>query len=272
MTPYDLVRSKYILPFPLYEFQQKAVNELALLPRSGLWWEPGLGKTAGSTHCALHRLSTGTRTVLVLMPPILLSTWSRWLAKIRRYDGTSLKVSVYKGTPVERKGIKMEGDFVLMGLQIFKKDIERIEHDLGTRQLHVILDEAQCIKNVGSQNYKMFRDFTREHSTQLLTGTPLSTPIDGYSYIKLISPSVYRTLHQFEQIHVAERDFFNNPTAWRNLDLLAENLLIHADRKTKEEVLKDHHPTGIRPCPGTYETVPQDGRGPASETARRQED
>lgn len=239
MTPYELVCSRYILPFPLYPFQQEQVDGLGPLPRSALYWEPGLGKTAGSTVCALFHIETGAEGTVVLMPPILITTWSRWLAKIRRYDGSKLNVTAYKGSPAERKNIKLQGDFILMGLQIFKKDIERIERELGDRRIHVILDEAQAIKNVGSQNYKLFRDFTSAQTSQLLTGTPLSTPIDGYAYIKLVSPNIYRNLHQFEQIHIAERDFFNKPTAWRNLELLAENLLINADRKTKEQVLLD---------------------------------
>lgn len=239
MTPYDLVCSRYLLPFPLYEFQQAAVNELADTPRSGLYWEPGLGKTAGSTVCALYHLENGAETTLVIMPPILITTWSRWLAKLRRIDGTPLKVVAYRGPPADRKQIKLRGDFILMGMQIFKKDIERIEAELGSSNLHVILDEAQAIKNVGSQNYSLYRDFVLDQTHQLLTGTPLSTPLDGYAYIKLVSPMTYRTLHQFEQIHVEERDFFKKPIAWRNLDLLAENLMINADRKTKGQVLHD---------------------------------
>lgn len=239
MTPYELVTQRYLLPIEGYPFQQAAINELAPLPRSALYWEPGLGKTYGSTICALYHREFGAHKTLVIMPPILIPTWSRWLARVKRVDGSPVKVVAYRGSPAERRAMQLEGDFILMSMQIFKKDYERIHHDTIFDRLHIILDEAQCIKNVGSQNYKLFRDFTSEHTVQLLTGTPLSTPADGYAYIKLVAPSVYRTLHQYEQIHVAERDFFGNVTGWRNLDLLAENLLVNADRKTKEQVLVD---------------------------------
>ena len=54
MTPYELVRDRFDFPFDLYPFQVEAVNELAPLPRTGCFLQPGLGKTTVSTHCALY--------------------------------------------------------------------------------------------------------------------------------------------------------------------------------------------------------------------------
>ena len=125
-----------------------------------------------------------------------------------------------------------------MSIVIFKKDFHRIDHDLGKKRVHVAVDEAHCIKDVGTDNYKKLRDFTADKSLQLLTGTPLNKPDDAYAYTKLIS-GVYRNLNQFMQIHAAEKDFFGNVTKWENLDLLQQNLLINADRKTKDDVLID---------------------------------
>lgn len=256
VKPYEYIRANYRLPFDLYPFQQNAVNALAPLPRTGLYFEPGLGKTATSTVCALYHLGDGAEVVLVLVPPIIIPTWARWLARIRRSDGTSLKVLAYEGSPTRRKSMNFAGqDFILMSMQIFKRDYERVCWQLGPKRVHVILDEAQCIKGVGTQNYKMFRDFVGLQSHQLLTGTPLSNPMDAFAYVKLNAPSVYLTLAQFERIHVSQRDVFNKPTAYQNLDLLKENLLINADRKTKEDVLIDLPECIIVPL--EYELAPQ---------------
>jgi SNF2 family DNA or RNA helicase len=74
----------------------------------------------------------------------------------------------------------------------------------------------------------------------LLTGTPLSVPEDGYAYIKLLTPDVYKSQYQFESIHVAERDFrTNKPKEYAHLDMLNKNLLLAAHRVLKEDVLKD---------------------------------
>ena len=250
-TAYEHVRNNFTFPFELYPFQQAAVNELAPLDRSGLYLDPGLGKTAVSTHCALHK----DKPVIAILPPILITSWARWLAKVKRKDGTALDVLTYQGSPKQRKEMNLIGhDFVLMSMQIFKRDQERILQDFHQVDLHLLLDEAHCIKDVGTANYKTFRDFSYERSAQLLTGTPLNNPMDAYAYTRLVAPGVYRTLSQFERVHVAVRDFFGKPIEYANLELLSENLLVNSVRKTKEEVLID-----LPPCIVTqmdYELTP----------------
>jgi SNF2 family DNA or RNA helicase len=71
---------------------------------------------------------------------------------------------------------------------------------------------------------------------QLLTGTPINKPLDAFAYIKLKTPGVYRSLSQFENLHVAERDFWKQPVAYANLDLLKSNLAINTISRTKEEL------------------------------------
>ncbi len=239
-NPLDVVDGRFEIPLKPYEFQAVAINNLAPLPKSALYFEPGLGKTLTSTCCTLYKMAVGEVEVAVMiLPPILINLWAKWLAKIKHKDGRPLKVLVYRGSPAERKKMSFDGvDFVLMSIVIFKKDFDRIEHELRHKRVHVAVDEAHCIKDVGTDNYKKLRDFTADKSLQLLTGTPLNRPDDAYAYTKLIS-GVYRNLNQFMQIHAAEKDFFGNVTKWANLELLQSNLMINADRKTKEDVLID---------------------------------
>ena len=261
MSPYELVGSKYTLPFDLYPFQQDAVNELACRTRSGLYFEPGLGKTATSTVCALYSKIEGSEMTLVLVPPIVIPRWQRWLSRVCTREGSALRVLRYQGTPLQRKEMTFEGqDFVLMSMQVFQKDYARICSDLGPKRVHIILDEAQCIKNIKTKNFRMFRDFVsgfdvsldsqffdidlrmlclEPKSYQLLTGTPLNSPEDSYAYVKLVSPNVYRNMAQWEIIHIAQRDCFGKPIRYGNLDLLCENLILNSVRKTKDEVLVD---------------------------------
>lgn len=232
---YDNIRSKFEFPFELYPFQIESVNELAPLPRTGLYFAPGLGKTAVSTHCGLYK----NVPLLILVPPMLVVQWYRWLRSIRRADGSHLRVVTYRGTPKVRASIKLTGwDAVVMSMGVFKNDIERISREAPIN-LHVILDEAHCVKNIGTANYRTFRDFVSTRSYQLLTGTPLNNPLDAYAYVKLVAPDIYRNYSQFERVHVAERDFFKNPISYANLDLLKTNLLVNSVIKTKEDVLTD---------------------------------
>lgn len=239
MTPYEQTSGLWTWPFPLYEFQSQAVNELAPLDKSALFLSPGLGKTPTATHCALYKLSHGTEVVLLILPPILIPMWVKWLAKIKHVSGKSLKVLAYRGTPTERKAMGFDVDFVIMSLDIFKRDISRITAELSHKRTHCCIDEAHSLKNISSQNYKLVRDFTMDQTLQILTGTPLTTPLDAYAYSKLISPSIYRNYAQFLQLFVKEKDFFGNAVEFQNLDLLASNLQVNAVLKTKEEVLLD---------------------------------
>ena len=80
MTPYEAVREEFDFPFELYPFQIDAVNHLDLYDRLGLYHEAGSGKTATSTHLALHKsLTAGVKHWLMPMPPILTLQWQRWL-------------------------------------------------------------------------------------------------------------------------------------------------------------------------------------------------
>lgn len=238
-TPYQEVQRHFVLPFPLYPFQVEAVDDLAPLTNSGVYFEPGLGKTATATVCALHHLLHGSDQVVVTMPPIIIPNWARWLRSIRRADGRPLRVTEYRGTPAKRAAMSLDGDFILMSMDIFKRDNKRLCDDLSSRRIHVILDEAQCIKDVSTGNHKIYRSFVETQSHQLLTGTPLNAPLDGYAYIRLVAPGTYQNLAQFERIHVKARDFFDKPTEYQNLDLLQTNMQINAVRKTKEDVLPD---------------------------------
>lgn len=140
MTPYETVAASYELPFPLYPFQVEIVNDLGNNPQAGYWMDPGIGKTATSTVAALYL----KRQTLVVLPPILGVMWCRWLRRIK-----GVTVTHYAGTPKKRAEMKLDTDFVVVGMQTLKKDydsiLERMNHDLTA-----IVDEATSIKNVGS--------------------------------------------------------------------------------------------------------------------------
>lgn len=233
----DAVNGSYKLPFQPYDFQRERIEELGHFDRSGWYAEPGCGKTLMSTVVALHKQIADPKLVtFVIMPPILINTWARWLNSI----GGVSDVVTYRGTPKQRYELDLRrARFVLMSIQIFKKDYERLVKAFGNRSRLGIVDEAHSVKNVSSDNHRMVRDFFLGQHLMLLTGTPLSNPTDVYGYVKLISPLVYRSYQQFKNIHVAEQDFFGNVTEWRDLDLLQQNLLLNSCRILKEEVLTD---------------------------------
>lgn len=248
----DTVYARYTLPWPLYPYQVETVEELGQLPRAGYYLDPGTGKTACSTVSALYKKETRKAQTIVTMPPILLDGWAKFLRSIQ----PAPSVTIYRGTPKKRQQLDLDADFILVSLPIFKQDFDRFDEHFRGKPVTLINDEATSIKNIASANHKLVHNFMLNHDCDLmlLTGTPLTTPADAYAYVKLVAPGTYRNLGQFEKIHVAERDFFNNVKKWQHLDVLATNMEINAKRVIKEHVLDQLPPVTYSPM--FYELAP----------------
>jgi hypothetical protein len=102
----------------------------------------------------------------------------------------------------------------------------------------VLVHNCQVLKNVSSQIYRKVSQFSAGRKLLLATGTELNNPGDAYSYIKLKTPSIYRSSAHFNNIHVAEVDFFGKTTKWQELGVLKTNLYLQSAKRTKEDVHK----------------------------------
>ena len=250
LTPYEKVISEFTLPFPLYPFQVETVNELAPLPRAGYWLDPGCGKTSTSTASCLFK----RQQVVVLAPPILGKLWQRFLQSI-----PEITMLHYAGSPKDRKEMDLNVDFIVMSVQIFKKDYDYLLEHLDQR-LTINIDECTSVKGIESDNHKAVVDVMRKKDVHLLllSGTPLSKVEDAYAYAKLLNTGAYRNYRHFMNVHVEEYDFFGNPTKFRNLELLHENMKINSVRILKEDVLKYLPELILTPLP--YSLDPQHQR------------
>jgi SNF2 family DNA or RNA helicase len=246
MTPFETVLQHFTLPAELYgnpfvvhPLQIEAMNVLADNPEAGVYLDVGTGKTLVETLLSLYRMVHGAETTVLIMPPLLLKQWRIWLGRISRKGGSPLKVCTYAGTPSERAKLDFNVDFVLVGIQIFKRDYDRFSSHFLGRNFHVGVDEATMLANPNSDNHQKVHEFVAGMSVDLLTGTPANNPMDAYGLIKFVSPGVYRSRRHFENIHVEDRDFFGNPTKYQNLDVLKENLERNSYRILFEEMYPD---------------------------------
>lgn len=225
-------------PLPLYnpdgsqselsEMQKEDTIKLAALGRALGDLPVGYGKTAIATCVALM---LGLPTTVILVPPILITQWVKWLGSIRGAG----RVIGYEGGPRQRAAMPIRtARWLVMSFQIFRNDIARLEKELGDRM--TVVDETQNLKSHKSKLFKFVRDFSMNQPLLLMSGTIMSKPGDGYSYVKLNNPDVYETYRRFEAIHVEKFDFFDNPVEWRHLDVLQKNLDLSRVRRTKEEV------------------------------------
>lgn len=140
----------YGFPFPPYDYQKAWVDAFAETEAAGMYLEVGLGKTQTATMAALyHRIQNPGHT-LILMPPILIRQWDKWLRSIKGINS----VLMYKGTPSERAAMNLDAEFVLMSLDIFKRDFDRLYDFFENRNVTLIVDEAVSVKNPATQNHK----------------------------------------------------------------------------------------------------------------------
>lgn len=216
--------------FILHDYQNEDIQLCLPHDRVGLFLPVGAGKTVVGTLIAL---GWDNDKRIVLVPPVLIPQWVRWLNSIPSSRGAV----AYAGTPKQRSQVPLDkASWWVMSYQIFKNDFEALADHLDGLSLAILADEAQNLKNVTTANYKTVRDFSAGQNLILMTGTELNSPMDAYAYIKLKTPSIYRTKSQFESIHVGGTDFFGAVTKWNRLDLMNKNLYLHSAHRTKEEV------------------------------------
>lgn len=119
------------------------------------------------------------------------------------------------------------------GVPVFNLGVERHPHYFAGG---ILVHNCHHLKNSASLLYRKVNTLATGNPLQLLTGTPTSKPTDAYAYIKLTTPQIYRSYGHFEALHVADRDFFGNITAYQNLGLAQQNLMLQALKRTKEEM------------------------------------
>lgn len=238
LTPVEEVLQHYKLPFTLRKDQVEDINTLCDpdWARSGVYLPVGAGKTVTTTLVAFHAgLKDLIDQIIVLCPPILLRQWVNWLES---FDG--VEVLLYRGTPAQRKEMDFgKADCIVTTPGLFKADFARLLAEFKGRRAFLIVDEATCVRQVGTLMHKAVRDFmnTGQKMLSLLTGTTISAPFQAYGYIKLIAPSIYRDYSHFTMIHITRLDQYKTPCAYQNLDLLAKNMAFHTVRREARDIM-----------------------------------
>ena len=230
LTIEELSVYKDSLPFKLHDWQWDDILAAQAFDRAALFLPVGSGKTVIAT---LTALGWNDPHVVVLLPPILITQWVKWLNSIPNSGGAL----AYKGTPKQRHDLPVENyKWLVMSMDIFKIDFELLNSYFMNKVVTTIVDEAQALKNSSSKNFKLVQKFSIVGKLLMATGTELNNPGDAYGYIKLKTPAAYRSAAHFHNLHVAEVDFFNKPTKWQDLELIAHNLYLQSAKRTKEEV------------------------------------
>jgi len=192
----------------------------------------GLGKTVQLLAALEHRRAESEaeadehRPSLVVVPKSLLFNWQQECSRFT----PKLKVLEYTG--LDRFELRKEFhryDLVLTTYGTLRRDII----DLKERKFdYVVLDEAQLIKNAGSQVAKASRLLQAEHRLAL-SGTPIENHLgDLWSIFEFLNPGMLGRSSIFKLYAGDVRD-------QESRKLLAEGLQPFILRRTKQQVASE---------------------------------
>jgi superfamily II DNA or RNA helicase len=196
----------------LRPYQQNGLNWLALLDSIGvsgcLADDMGLGKTiqviAFLNLLRLRRSKAGAAANLLIVPASLIGNW---MAEIERFCP---KLGV-------RVAHRSAGDQAFVG-EVSKESLDDVDVVITTyssirRQEwvkkfwwnYIILDEAQSIKNAGTNQTKAIKAL-KSHSRLALTGTPVENRIgDLWSLFDFLNPGLLGTPKEFAALFKDKR-------------------------------------------------------------------
>lgn len=207
----------------LRDYQWEGVYWLATMRKKGcgcvLADEMGLGKTL---QVLAHLLSSGNRHSLIIVPTSLVSNWN---AEIERF------IPTWKGR-VELNPREPDG-----GKAVHVISYELLRRNIGRyRDFHfdtVVMDEAQVLKNDGTQRHKVISQLDFGHGI-VMTGTPIENAVDDvWSYFYILMPGM-------KQVHDRLKRMSDGSTQTESFLKVSSKLLNpFVLRRTKAAYLKD---------------------------------
>ena len=164
-------------PVPLFPFQQAGVERLVSQRNVLLADEMGLGKTIQAIAALRLLKARGQlQAALVVAPAGLVLQWRRQF----RDWAPELRLSTAVGSAENRRRAwHTAADIFLVGYETLRSDLG-LKDDCapGVRLYDVVVaDEAQRLKNAGSELSRAVKRLHRSH-TWALTGTPLENRLD----------------------------------------------------------------------------------------------
>ncbi len=190
--------------------------------------EMGLGKTVQLLALLASRMSRGGKPSLIVCPASLTVNWER---EAHRFV-PDLRVAAPREGNERNAILKKPESFDLLvlsytGARMSKEALRKYNFEF------LVLDEAQHIKNPGSENAKNCKSISAAHRV-VLSGTPLeNSPDDLWSVMDFLQPGMLGTLPSF-------RRRYAGITADEELQQeLAHRTAPFIKRRTKAEVASD---------------------------------
>lgn len=168
--------------------------------------EMGLGKTIQSISLVTYLIEKKNEDKFLVIVP--LSTITNWTVEFEKW-APSVKVIVYKGSPLQRKELQHE-----VRLGNFQVILTTYEYIIKERPVlsrfnysHMIIDEGHRMKNSQSKLSTTLRQYYRTKNRLILTGTPLQNNLpELWALLNFVLPKVFNSVKSFDE-------WFNTPFA-----------------------------------------------------------
>ena len=221
----------------LRPYQTQGVEWLASLAQQNLHGlladDMGLGKTLQALAFAAWLKKSSGKPLLIVCPTSLVINWMREAAKFTPHLRT---LDLTGSDRTEKWAARYEHDLLVTSYAILRRDIELYRAETFSL---VVLDEAQHIKNRGSQNAQSAKALRADHRL-ILTGTPLENSVlDLWSLYDFLLPGYLGTASDFRERY--ETPLTRSPEP-RTMERLRHKVRPFFLRRTKGEVLKDLPP------------------------------
>jgi superfamily II DNA or RNA helicase len=186
-----------------------------------------------SAHAAAKSESS---PVLVVCPTSLVTNWLREAA---RFTPHLRALDLTGADRAERWAKRGEYDLLMTSYAILRRDVEQYRSEEFSL---VILDEAQHIKNRGSQNAQSAKALRARHRL-ILTGTPLENSVlDLWSLFDFLLPGYLGTATDFRERYETPLTRDESGPVPRVMERLRHRVRPFFLRRTKEDVLSELPP------------------------------
>ena len=165
---------------------------------------------------------------------------TNWLREAARFTPQLRTLDLTGSDRAEKFGRRKEVDLLITSYAILRRDVEHYRADEFSL---VILDEAQHIKNRGSQNAQSAKALRARHRL-ILTGTPLENSVlDLWSLYDFLLPGYLGTAADFRERYETPLTKAGAPGAQSKwMERLRHRVRPFFLRRTKEEVLTELPP------------------------------
>ncbi|MBP3656956.1 MAG: SNF2 helicase associated domain-containing protein [Clostridia bacterium] len=221
-------------------YQQTGLSWLCALGEAGfggiLADDMGLGKTVQALAMLLHDKESGMRVRALVVCPASLQL--NWLSEAERF-APGLKTVALLGDADQRRqtieGLKREDapELLIASYDQVRRDVQHYD---GAALSHVLLDEAQYIKNAASQAARAVKSLKAERR-YAMTGTPVENRLSElWSIFDFLMPGYLYSYKKFRErfelpiVHDADEE------TRAQLRMLAAPFIL---RRMKKDVLDD---------------------------------